>query len=139
MTHPVRQGEVIVTGSRQWPTHATRIIWQMLAAHNPSLVVHGGCTEGADEMAEAWSRRSEVDSRIVRARWTTDTGGKLDRGAGHARNSRMLELYPDAPVLAFPFGKASGTRGCMRRAVELGHAVFVFTTAGQLVPATEWF
>lgn len=128
-----------MTGSRAWPPHAAHVIWQMLTAHAPALVIHGGCPEGADDMAEAWCRRSETDSRIVRAYWTRHTGGKLDRGAGHARNSRMLELYPDAAVLAFPFGKASGTRGCVKRAVELGRPVLVFDTAGQLVPSSEWY
>jgi len=130
--------EVIVTGARLWPRMAYPVIWQVLAAHNPKLVVHGGCVEGADEMAERWARNNDVDSRIVRARWTADTGGKLDRSAGPRRNRRMLELFPDRSVLAFPYGNSKGTGDCIRQAVELGHPVLVFGTDGELVPTERW-
>ena len=115
---------VIVTGSRIWPSHT--IVWQVLDAHAPTLVVHGAAI-GVDGMAESWAKGREVDYHGMPARWTGQTRdrSRLDRGAGHARNRRMLLLYPGALVLAFPWGKASGTRGCIRMARELGHPVTV--------------
>ena len=128
---------VIVTGARRWPANCAGVVGTILRAHSPTLVVHGGAEEGVDWFAEQWCRSEQIDSRAVRAYWGRHP--KIDRGAGHARNARMLALYPDAPVLAFPFGKSSGTRGCMRRAVDTGHIVLVFSTIGQLVDAADWF
>lgn len=121
-------GIVIVTGSRIWP--ARYVIWRMLAAHDPELVVHGGCPDGADAMAEHWCRTMEVDSRIVRARWRRDSGGVTDPSAGPRRNVRMLALYPEALVLAFPYGKASGTRGCIAEARRRRMNVLVVDPTG---------
>lgn len=123
---------VIVTGSRIWPSHI--IVWQVLDQHAPTLVVHGACI-GVDGMAESWCKGREVDYHGMPARWTGQSRDRtrLDRGAGHARNRRMLEAYPGALVLAFPFGKAAGTRGCIRTARELGHPVKVFGLDGRLL------
>jgi hypothetical protein len=120
---------VIVTGSRIWPSLV--IVWQVLDEHAPTLVVHGAAI-GVDGMAESWAKGREVDYLGMPARWTGQTRdrSRLDRGAGHARNRRMLELYPGALVLAFPWGKAAGTRGCIRTARELGHPVKVFGLDG---------
>lgn len=127
---------VIVTGARRWPANCAGVVGTILRGHHPTLVVHGGCEEGVDAIAEEWCRREQIDSLAVRARWGRRP--KIDRGAGHARNARMLALYPDAPVLGFPFGKSSGTRGCIARAVTRGHPVLVFDTIGGLVPAEQW-
>lgn len=121
---------VIVTGSRIWPSHV--VVWRVLDAHEPTLVVHGGA-DGADGMAESWCKSRQVDSHAVRAKWGSRPD--IDYGAGHARNRRMLELYPAALVLAFPYGKAAGTRGCMADAERLGHAVKVFDVDGRFTAA----
>lgn len=121
---------VIVTGSRIWPTFLT--IWQVLDAYAPTLVVHGGA-DGADGMAESWCKGRQVDSHAVRAKWGQRPD--IDYGAGHARNRRMLELYPGALVVAFPHGKAAGTRGCMAQAERLGHPLKVFDVDGRLIAA----
>lgn len=117
---------VIVTGSREWRDQG--IIFRTLNAMQPRLVVHGGCTRGADHIAHLWAHASEVDERFVRAKWRT--GGELDRGAGFKRNIRMLEEYPGVLVLAFPFGKASGTRHCMENATKRGHELMAFNPDG---------
>ena len=122
---------VIVTGSRIWP--AKYIVWQKLAEQAPALVVHGGCEEGADWFAEHWCRAMEVDSRIVRAHWRRHSGGVVDPRQGPIRNARMLRLYPDALVLAFPYGKAAGTRGTIAEARKLAMTVNVVDPAGGFV------
>ena len=116
---------VIVTGSRIW--HPEGVIWTALDYHRPTLLVHGAC-RGADLMAQAWAITREVDYLGMPARWRS--GGELDKGAGFARNQRMLERFPSALVLAFPAGKASGTKDCIRRGLELGRVVWVYGNAG---------
>jgi hypothetical protein len=124
---------VIVTGSRRWPSYLP--VWAVLDAHAPTLVVHGACI-GVDGMAESWCKGREVDYHGMPARWTGQTRdrSRLDRGAGHARNRRMLLAYPGALVLAFPLGASPGTRGCIRMALEHSHPVKVFDLDGNLVP-----
>lgn len=121
-------GAFIITGSRAW--RAWNVIYAVLDRVQPELVVHGAC-EGADLMAESWAKARDVDYRGMPARWRP--GGVLDKGAGFARNLRMLETYPGQPVLAFPAGKASGTRSCMALATRLGHRVWVYDEEGRLI------
>jgi hypothetical protein len=106
---------VIVTGSRHWSE--VQHIWRALDAERPDLVVHGGCETGADDIAERWCRRRQIDSHAMRAKWTAQRNA-----AGPRRNRRMLEAYPGAAVLAFPLD-GPGTRDCIRQATELGHEV----------------
>lgn len=106
---------IIVTGSRKWPSYLS--VWQALARHAPDLVVHGGCPLGADDMAELWCRRMQVDSYPMRAKWGARPN--IDRSAGVVRNERMLCAHPLALVLAFPFG-GPGTADCIRRAQKKG-------------------
>lgn len=121
-------GPVIVTGSREWPEYLT--IWTVLDAYEPELVVHGGAI-GADSMAESWCKRRQVDSHICRPKWGHDP--VIDTRAGLVRNVRMLSEYPRALVLAFPFGKSSGTRHCIGESVRRGHKVKVFDVGGEMV------
>lgn len=104
---------VIVTGSRNWENQ--RLVWAALDDHKPDLVVHGGCESGADEHADRWAKRRQVDTRVFRAKW--GTGFKRDHGAGPRRNTQMLDAYPEAIVLAFPQG-GPGTADCMSKARE---------------------
>jgi hypothetical protein len=105
---------VIVTGSRHWENQ--RLVWQALDQHKPDLVVHGGCETGADEHADRWAKRRQVDTRTFRAKWGERY--EIDRSAGPRRNRKMLEAYPSAIVLAFPQG-GPGTADCMSQAREL--------------------
>lgn len=126
MGNGTTEGVIIVTGSREWRDQA--IIYRTLNALAPKLVVHGGCPSGADHIAHLWAHAYQVDERFVRAKW--GVGGELDRGAGFKRNIRMLEEYPGVRVVAFPFGKASGTRHCIENAKKRGHMVMVVNPTG---------
>lgn len=125
---------VIVTGSREWPFWT--VIHRVLDHVAPTLVVHGACW-GADTMAAAWAIVHEVAAEPWPATWRRPDGS-LDRGAGHARNRRMLEAHPGALVLAFPHPTlpSPGTRGCMKLAEELGHPLRVYDIEGELIHRT---
>lgn len=121
--------KVIVTGSRIWPS--STVIAHALFKLNPELVIHGNA-RGADQMAHDWAVRNERDFHGFCARWKRNaaTGG-YHPGAGHIRNGRMLDAYPNTLVIAFPYGEARGTRDCIRQALEHGHEVRVFDLKGE--------
>jgi hypothetical protein len=119
---------VIVTGSRIWTER--RVIFAALGYHQPELVVHGACHEGADTIAELWAKREEVDYLGMPAWW--QKSGQYDNGAGPKRNQRMLERFPGALVLAFPLGEARGTNDCIARARKLGHYVVIYDETGKV-------
>ncbi len=120
MTRDLLERAVIVTGSRKWT--AAGYLTRMLANECPSHVITGGCQTGADAIAEQWARFWEKVCTVVPARWRTIEGKR----AGPLRNIRMLEMFPEALVLAFPLGESPGTRHCIREAEKRGMTVKVF-------------
>ncbi len=126
--------QVIVTGSRLWPSRET--ICSVLKELNPSLVIHGNA-RGADQFAHDWAIANERDFHGFTAKWRTPTGDYNPRGyspvAGHNRNGRMLDHYPGTLVVAFPFGAAKGTRDCIQQAVERWHEVRVYNLKGEVI------
>lgn len=128
---------VIVTGSRIWRLET--LVWVALTFHEPKLVVHG-TAEGPDTFAERWAKQRGVDYHGMPAWWRRDAAGNpapYDNAAGHKRNDRMLRHYPGALVLAFPAGEAKGTRGCVARAMQLGHEVWIYDEQGNHVVRKE--
>ena len=121
---------VIVTGSRIWLNW--QVVHDALAHHDPELVVHGACPGSPDMMAEGWAKKHQVDYYGMPAHWNRGPDGDYDRGAGHKRNQRMLERFPEALVLAFPLGKASGTNDCIARAKKMGMPVWVYDETGKM-------
>lgn len=105
--------EVIVTGGRDYEDAET--IDRNLTALNPTLVIEGGA-RGADRLAREWAKKNGVPFKTVDADWTTH-----GLGAGHIRNKKMIEDFPNAVVLVFPGGK--GTRNCMNQAIARKRAV----------------
>lgn len=115
--------DVIVTGSRN--------LVEELFVHSKldeierefeeiGSLVEGGCPTGADRFARSW-----LGMPVARCTFAADwnTYGK---SAGPRRNREMLELFPDALVLAFPSGASPGTRNCIKQALALGHTVRIF-------------
>lgn len=92
MTAPYR---VLVTGSRTWKDHRLiqRVLDQGLAAHPGMVLVSGACAQGADAIAERWAAMRHVPNERYPARWATE-----GRGAGFARNVRMVNLGADVCV-----------------------------------------
>lgn len=96
-----RPFRVLVTGSRTWSDRAA--VWtaldEVLAVRHQVTVVHGACPRGADAHAHDWVVRRQrdhqpVDEEAHPAQWrvtdpTTGTS-RVDRGAGIARNARMV-------------------------------------------------
>lgn len=136
---PVRR--VLVTGSRDWADEDavhTALLDQLLC-HTPRdkimVVVHGHASSGADAIAHAWAAEHPSCGVIPEAHpadWPADCGSdchhhrrrRYDGSTycprqGHLRNQKMVDLGAHV-CLAFPQGKSSGTRDCMRRAKAAG-------------------
>lgn len=108
---------ILVTGSRNWTKR--EIVWAALQAHLGNSIIgiirHGGCPSGVDKFADDWGNiQGGIAVDRVPANW--DQYGK---SAGPRRNTRMVGLKADI-CLAFPLGKSSGTRDCMRKAEAAG-------------------
>jgi hypothetical protein len=107
---------VLVTGSRSW-TDAAVIARALADLHREYgdrlVVVHGACRTGADRIADGWARRHGVRVEAHPADWATG------RGAGPARNARMVDTAP-AACLAFIRDGSAGATGCADLAEQAG-------------------
>ena len=124
---------VIVTGSRLWPSRT--VICDVLKELDPELVIHGNA-RGADQFAQDWAIANERDFHGFTAKWRVPApiaGRMFNWAAGHIRNGRMLDAYPGALVVAFPFGEAKGTRDCIQQAIERWHEVRVYNLKGEVI------
>lgn len=127
--------KVIVTGSRIWPS--ATVVHSVLFKLNPQLVIHGNA-RGVDRFAEEWAKANERDYHAFTAKWRAFAKqAGYDSRAGHIRNGRMLDAYPNTLVIAFPYGLAAGTRNCIGQALEKGHEVRVYDLKGEWVNAGE--
>lgn len=84
----------------------------------PSIIIHGDCKTGADQLAKEWAISRGIHYAAVPALWTV-----YDRPAGNLRNSAMLLLQPELGV-AFPGG--SGTRDMIKKLKLAGISVWEF-------------
>lgn len=139
---------ILVTGSRN-ADRFQRVFNELTAtAHQHGfqglVIVHGACPTGVDHIAAYWcdsARRLGVIEERHPANWDScgwdcpprphrrwkQAGdrhhpGMLDDycpGAGPRRNKAMVDSGADL-CLAFPLGRSSGTRGCMRLAAAVG-------------------
>jgi hypothetical protein len=114
-----------VTGSRSWdrPDVVEAALAVALYGHGGMVVVHGSCPTGADAIASEWARRyahlGVVEERH-HAAWNL-----YGRAAGPKRNQQMVNAGADL-CLAFPVGRSSGTRSCIRLARAAGIPVRVW-------------
>lgn len=133
---------VIVTASRDHPRPEAvrKALDETLAELGPFLLVHGNCPTGGDAYADAWSLDHQNDGvRVWRenAEWTRDCdtgchhaprtrdGENFCPAAGPIRNRKMVSDGA-ARCLGFPFGKSTGTRGCMKLADDAGIPVLEY-------------
>lgn len=105
----------VFTGSRDAAPSANELDEALDGA---DLVLVGDCETGTDRAVLLRARRREIDVRIYVAKWSTTTPRNA---AGPLRNKRMANeaaaLKRDGArvrCFAFPKGKSSGTRGCIR-------------------------
>ncbi|SAL02898.1 hypothetical protein AWB80_08465 [Caballeronia pedi] len=82
-----------------------------------TLVIHGACPTGADNLAEKWAKSREIPYLGHPAPWKL-----YDKAAGPMRNRAMLEEWKPEGVVAFPGG--SGTADMVRRARDAGVTVW---------------
>ena len=122
----------LCTGSRSWRDQAT-IVAALTFAHADLLasnqrasdlvIVHGACPTGADAIVDRVAREL-LGFTVERhpADWSQG------RGAGFARNDRMVKLGADL-CLAFWDGRSRGTLHTITQAVLAGIPVRIFPEA----------
>ena len=108
----------LICGSRTY-TNDTRVR-QVLAERDVGpgdVVIHGGA-RGADRLAHCAGEDAGAEVMVFRAEWD-----RLGKGAGAARNQRMLDEGAPEFVLAFvdkPLVESRGTADMVRRARAAG-------------------
>jgi hypothetical protein len=123
---------VLVTGSRDWEDRAAidDFLTALAAAntfHNrTTVIVHGACPRGADQMADDWARWHANRSPLIeverhRANW--EINGKR---AGFIRNQFMVNLGADV-CLAFIRDGSRGASHTAALAEQAGIPVRRFT------------
>lgn len=119
----------LVCGGRDW--HERDVTFAILdrvhQQYNITTVIHGAAN-GADTLADQWARSRGIPVEPYPADWQpASLNGRLDRGAGYARNQRMLQEGRPDIVVAMPGGR--GTKDMMRRARQAGVSVLNFEAA----------
>lgn len=112
-----------ISGSRDWPGERIEELIRVLYLFVNDHKIKGyevGDAKGVDNIAYNFLKHGEYDvSKPHIAHWT-----RLGKGAGHERNSRVLE-HADM-LLAFPLGEAKGTNNCINQALKKGLPVYVY-------------
>jgi len=125
---PIR---IMVTGSRDWQDTgrlADALSWAARTAHTQypgrRLELVHGAADGADTMAATYWQHHNMGT--VQAHPVTDIMWRKEgRGAGHARNARMVTTTPHV-VLAFDRNGSPGTQSAIQQARQAGLPVYVF-------------
>lgn len=139
---------ILVTGSRSWSdsehlANALLDTWHDATQNGfDSIAIVHGAADGADTLADLWARGNGLDFERHKATWedcgpdcppepghrkTNRRGTEYCPTAGHRRNQKMVDAGADL-VVAFPLGRSTGTRDCMRRAEKAGLAVRTIDT-----------
>ena len=133
---------VLVTGSR-FLTDAALVedalaYAKSLFSPRPIIIVHRGA-DGADELAHVLAPTFGMTTERWPAEWNAPCRATCKPGhrrfrhsgtaycpaAGNYRNQAMVDAGAEL-ALAFPVGKSTGTRDCMRRADKAGIPVRVY-------------
>lgn len=107
--------KLIVTGGRNYDD--IEMIYSVLEAFKPSLIIEGGCETGADLHARNFALFNGVPNSTYHADWKNK-----GRSAGPIRNKLMCEQNKDAVIVAFPGG--NGTKDCTEKGLKLGMRVY---------------
>jgi YspA, cpYpsA-related SLOG family len=111
MSAPFR---VLVTGSRTWTDYSAILdaLSEVASEHAAVVVVHGAA-KGADSLAARAARELGLQTEPHPADWSAG------RGAGYARNARMVQLGADL-YLAFIKSGSRGASHCSTLADQAG-------------------
>jgi hypothetical protein len=108
---------ILVTGSRTWTDHTAirqALTWYRSLYGPSTTVVHGGCPQGADAIADRLA--DELGLQVERHPADWHTYGKR---AGYVRNTRMVNLGADV-CLAFIRNGSPGASMCASYAALAG-------------------
>lgn len=115
-----KQYVILVTGSRDWTDkeHMADFIELHLRTNwvSDQVVIRHGGARGADQLAGELAREFgaiEDPHPVSAEEW------RKSRGAGHARNARMVAMGADV-CIGFPMPGSKGTWDCLKRAVDAG-------------------
>lgn len=117
---------ILITGSRTWDN--TAVIAKAMAdaivdagaSQDETIIVHGACPRGADNIADILAQSWEANIETHAADW--DTHGKA---AGFIRNAEMVNLGADI-CLAFIKDNSKGASHTLDLATRAGIPVQVF-------------
>lgn len=114
---------VIVTGDRYYK-NVTAITNSLEAMREDLCVVHGACPSGADAIAERVCKEYMIPYHGYPAQWH-----RYHNGAGPIRNTLMLDLYPNAEIIAFHdhLEISRGTKNMIEQATERGRKVTLYS------------
>lgn len=122
---------VLLTGSRAWDDAATiRQALEAVAAGAAEArvdmvtVVHGACSNGADEIADQWVRWFRGDVLVLAERHPA-LWQKFGKRAGIVRNEQMIANGADL-VLAFIRDNSPGATHCAELATDRGIPMRLF-------------
>lgn len=104
--------KLAVVGSRGF--RDDKLMAAHLAAISPALVISGGA-RGADQMAETWARRNDVETQIFLP------DHKNYKHAYHHRNRLIAEACDK--LIAFWDGRSTGTKYTIGYARRIGKPV----------------
>lgn len=120
--------KVIVTGSREtdypwtlWAIERVCEVWrQETKEADDFIIVHGDCPTGIDHAMDTFFRLYGFEVEPHPADWKTH-----GKAAGPIRNQEMVDAGADM-CIAFPMGKSTGTRDCIKRAQKAGIRTIVY-------------
>lgn len=117
-----KQYVILVTGSRDWTDKGrmfdflSNLIMLNPFANGRQVVIRHGGARGADQLAGELARENGA---IEDPHPVSDEEWRKSRGAGHARNARMVAMGADV-CIGFPMPGSKGTWDCLKRAVDAG-------------------
>jgi hypothetical protein len=100
---------VLVSGSREF--NDVDFIERCIENENPTLIIHGNCPSGADNIADKYAKRKGIPCIKMDANWDY-----YNRAAGPIRNRWMLDFCNPDLVLVFVTKESKGARDMLKAA-----------------------
>lgn len=108
---------ILVTGSRRWTD--TKLLAETLTKaikdhYSHVIIVHGGCPQGADALAELFAQRNNIPTEVHPAKWKIH-----GTRANFIRNQEMVDAGADL-CIGFIMGASLGAKHCVKAAQKAG-------------------